>query len=145
MARGDHLKVKRMGGLYSHHGIDMGDGTVVHLSGEPFRAQGARVCRVSMDEFLLGAAPEIVSRGTAGVSGEEVAAAAEACLGSEGYDLLLNNCEHFVHFCNRGWRRSIQVERAIRGAAVVATGAAVVSATLLTALVRHRLRGRSLT
>jgi hypothetical protein len=24
MARGDHVKVKRMGGLYTHHGIDVG-------------------------------------------------------------------------------------------------------------------------
>ncbi|HRT20579.1 MAG TPA: lecithin retinol acyltransferase family protein, partial [Candidatus Hydrogenedentes bacterium] len=33
MARGDHIKVRRF--LYSHHGIDCGDGTVIHYTGSP--------------------------------------------------------------------------------------------------------------
>ncbi len=30
MARGDHIYVNRVGGVYSHHGIDCGDGSVIH-------------------------------------------------------------------------------------------------------------------
>ncbi len=44
MARGDHIRVYRT--LYWHHGIDAGDGTVIHLSGEPGRSRTARVQRV---------------------------------------------------------------------------------------------------
>lgn len=44
MARGDHVKVKRMGGLYTHHGIDLGDGRVIHYSGEVGRKKDAAVC-----------------------------------------------------------------------------------------------------
>ena len=35
MARGDHLYVDRMGGVYSHHGINCGDG---NFQPEPVRA-----------------------------------------------------------------------------------------------------------
>ena len=45
MSAGDHILVKRMGGAYQHHGIDMGDGTVIHFSGEPFHRAEAKVRR----------------------------------------------------------------------------------------------------
>jgi len=44
MAKGDHLFVSY--GIYTHHGIDIGDGTVVAFS----KTEGA-VCRVSFVEF----------------------------------------------------------------------------------------------
>ena len=54
MARGDHIRVRRWRGLYAHHGIDMGDGSVIHLAGEPLHARHAKVCRTNMDTFLRG-------------------------------------------------------------------------------------------
>ena len=77
MARGEHIKVKRCGGLYSHHGIDMGDGTVIHFSGEPLHRQNARICRVSLREFLAGGTLELVRHREAG---RTLAASAEAAL-----------------------------------------------------------------
>ena len=59
MAKGDQIKVFR--GLYWHHGIDIGDGTVVHRSGEPFRERDAIVKRSSMHEFCRGRTPITVS------------------------------------------------------------------------------------
>src|SRR5688572_11615891 len=124
MARGDHIKVRRRGGLYSHHGIDMGDGTVVHFSGEPFRRDEASICRVTMVEFLAGGRMDIVRhRGTV-LANDEVVAAAEAALARQKYCLWRNNCEHFATQCKTGRRRSRQVSRALYIAAGSA-GAAV--------------------
>ena len=74
MARGDHIKVRRCRGLYSHHGIDMGDGTVIHFSGEPCHRRDARVCRVRLEEFLAGGRLSIVRHHGVERSPEDVAA-----------------------------------------------------------------------
>jgi len=49
MACGDHIRARRFG--YWHHGIDCGDGTVIHYEGELFRAKDAKVRRVTWHEF----------------------------------------------------------------------------------------------
>jgi len=142
MARGDHIKVRRMGGLYSHHGIDMGDGTIIHFCGEPLRVEDARVCRVPMEEFLQGGEPIIVSYEGDEQCEEAVVAMAEAQLGRRGYDVVMNNCEHFVYHCKTGIRRSLQVERATKRIAGFALSAAVMSATAAGVLLRHKLQRR---
>jgi hypothetical protein len=52
MARGDHIYVQRLGGVYSHHGIDCGDGTVIHLTA--FRRGAPGVERIALDQFAEG-------------------------------------------------------------------------------------------
>lgn len=52
MARGDHIWVTRPLG-YTHHGIDCGDRTVIHFTGEPGKKSDASVSRTTMDEFAL--------------------------------------------------------------------------------------------
>jgi hypothetical protein len=49
MERGDHIFVRRYRGLYSHHGIDCGDGSVIHYSGEDWERPTVR--RSSAEEF----------------------------------------------------------------------------------------------
>lgn len=135
MARGDHIKVRRRSGLYSHHGIDMGDGTVIHFSGEPFRRDEASICRVTLAEFLAGGRLVVVRHRCTELAPDEVAAAAEAELARQKYCLWRNNCEHFATWCKTGRRRSRQVRRALHIAAGSA-GAAV--AVLLPLLVLRR-------
>lgn len=127
MARGDHIKVRRWHGLYSHHGIDMGDGTVIHFSGEPCRRADARVCRETLEVFLNGGRLSIVSHPDTHRSREEVASAAEACLHRQDYSLLRNNCEHFATWCRTGHGHSRQVRRALK----IAGGTAGASLALL--------------
>lgn len=135
MARGDHIKVRRRGGLYSHHGIDMGDGTVIHFNGEPFRRDEASICRVTMAEFLAGGRMVIVRhRGTV-LASEDVVTAAETALARQKYCLWRNNCEHFATACKTGRRHSRQVRRALHIAAG-STGAVV--AILLPLLTMRR-------
>lgn len=135
MARGDHIKVRRHNGIYSHHGIDMGDGTVIHFSGEPFRRKDARVCRVSLADFLAGGRLSIVEHRGPVRAPEDVAAAAEVCLSRQDYCLVRNNCEHLATWCKTGRSQSSQVRRVFR----MAGGAAGASlAVLLPMLVARR-------
>ena len=135
MARGDHIKVRRRGGLYSHHGIDMGDGTVIHFSGEPFRRDEATICRVTLAEFLAGGRMIVVRHRGAENAPDEVASAAEAALARQKYCLWRNNCEHFATACKTGRRRSRQVRRALH---IVAGSAGATLAVLLPLLVLRR-------
>ena len=49
MAIGEPFSVSH--GLYTHHGIDAGDGTVIHYSGELFAKVSASVSVPTMNEF----------------------------------------------------------------------------------------------
>ena len=52
MARGDHIYVQRLGGVYSHHGIDCGDGSVIHQTA--FRHGAPGVERITLEQFAEG-------------------------------------------------------------------------------------------
>jgi len=111
MARGDHIRVRRLG--YWHHGIDCGDGQVIHYAGEPWRWRHAAVCRIPFVEFARGRAVELVEYSVCDTI-EAVMRRAEGRLGETGYSLLMNNCEHFARWCKTGIQESAQVRRALR-------------------------------
>jgi len=125
MAVGDHIRVPRLGGLYYHHGIDVGDGRVIHFSGEPLHPARAVVCEVSMEEFLEGAQPEIVVHENA-LPPEETVRLARSRLGEKHYNLFFNNCEHFAWWCKTGKAQSRQVHKAARTVLQVAVASAAV-------------------
>jgi len=137
MAVGDHLAVSY--GIYTHHGIDIGDGTVVTFS----KNQGA-VCRVSFVEFSDGrdvwarkyaqcdSAPVVVSR-------------AIQCSGETGYDLFANNCEHFATWCKTGRRESAQVRAGLRQFASAATKCSAVVTTKALAKGSSKLGAKGMT
>lgn len=130
MARGDHLCVKRWKGLYTHHGIDMGDGTVVHFSGEPLRQRHARVVREPLEVFLGGAAPRIVTYRETVRTPAEVAEEALRLLNTQDYHLWRNNCEHFACYCKTGYKQSKQVKRVLAAASITAVSLATLLATV---------------
>lgn len=106
MAAADHLEVPRGHGLFMHHGIDLGDGTVVHY------LEGKQILRSSVEEFSLGEPLKIVPHADADPVGVTLRRAMGR-LGEERYNLLLNNCEHFAVWCKTGCHRSSQVEKAL--------------------------------
>lgn len=121
MARGDHLKVKRYG-LYEHHGIDLGDGRVVHF-GEPGKDPANKPIRITdMEEFRgNGYRIKVVPyKPGKALDPEESARIALAAVGRKGYNLAFNNCEHFATFCKTGRKNSRQVWRAALGMSTVA-------------------------
>lgn len=133
MGRGDHIYVNYS--VYSHHGIDCGDGTVIH-----YRKINATISRTSWDEFANEKdvflkeydkcdPPDVVIR------------RAESRLGEKIYDVGSNNCEHFATWCKTGIHTSEQVNNAVvQGAAAgsvaglsaagITSGLAAVGATV---------------
>ena len=109
MARSDQIYVMRplvgINGVYQHHGIDYGDGTVIH-----YRKMGdeAGVERTSLETFSWGNPIHPVYH--AQVDPDHVVMArAESRLGERQYDLFFNNCEHFATWCKTGRRESAQL------------------------------------
>lgn len=107
MARGDHLYVRR-GRRYTHHGIDCGDGTVIAYVGP--RGTVRYVGRTSLESFARGARVRVRDHADR-LSPDETVHRAESRLGSVGYSLVRNNCEHFATWCCTGRKASAQVRR----------------------------------
>ena len=109
MAQGDHLIVRHA--TYTHHAIDLGDGFVVHYGRGLHDKSQARVEKVLHEVFNRG---KSVATGTspARYSPNQIVQRALSRLGESEYDLLDNNCEHFVNWCRRGVAESSQVQQA---------------------------------
>jgi hypothetical protein len=105
LAAADHLQVPRQHGLFNHHGIDLGDGTVAHY------LEGREILRSSQSEFSRGLTITTVDYPAESCSPtEETLQRARGRLGEQNYNLLFNNCEHFAYWCKTGRHRSNQVE-----------------------------------
>ncbi|WP_226643003.1 lecithin retinol acyltransferase family protein [Mesobacillus subterraneus] len=97
-SRGDHLYVNRWLGLdYSHHGLYLGRGNVIHYSQFEVRID-------SLEDFAQGGNVHLMDSDLI-YTIETVIRRAKSKLGEEEYDLLFNNCEHFVNWCRNGERR----------------------------------------
>lgn len=103
---GSHLVTERFG--YTHHGIYVGNDTVVHYLNE----EG--ITTASLEEFSLGHNVWVRSHCNARYSGEECAERAWSRVGEDNYNLVFNNCEHFANWCATGEARSEQVENAVK-------------------------------
>jgi hypothetical protein len=105
LASADHLKVPRQHGLFVHHGIDLGDGTVAHY------LEGRQILRSNLQDFSLGQPVSTVPYPPGSCSPPGVSVhRALGRLGEQRYNLIFNNCEHFAHWCKTGRHRSAQVE-----------------------------------
>ena len=106
---GAHLTTSRRG--YTHHGVYVGDGRVVHYSGLSGSWQCGPVEEVSLARFSAGRELRTVVHPTSVFSQEEIVRRARSRLGENDYRLLTNNCEHFCNWCSTGVSHSRQVER----------------------------------
>ncbi len=103
MAAADHLQVPRQHGLFNHHGIDLGDGTVAHY------LEGREILRSSVEEFSQGQPLSVIGHANASPAGVTLRRAISR-IGEQNYNLLFNNCEHFATWCKTGRHRSGQIE-----------------------------------
>lgn len=107
MARGDQIYSMRevMSIPYEHHGIDRGDGSVIHYS-----KQGEAVIkRTTLESFARGGVVKVKPQPTAFIP-SLVIERAESRLGEREYDLFFNNCEHFANWCKTGKSESYQLK-----------------------------------
>jgi hypothetical protein len=111
-----HLVSQRR--FYSHHGIYVGNGRVIHYAGFVRGLRRGPVEEVSLEQFARGRSI-CVRSDTPRFEQGEVAARARSRLGECSYRFLTNNCEHFCAWALRGESRSRQVERLCAPARVV--------------------------
>lgn len=119
---GDHIRVKRMGGIYTHHGIYVSDNEVIHFTGTDddsiMDSSKNRVISSDLQFFLKGGELEVKEYTDEEFQDlyapDQIVAYARSCLGDGGYNLLFNNCEHFANVCTLGRFRSHQVERLLQ-------------------------------
>ncbi|AFZ42646.1 PspA/IM30 family protein [Halothece sp. PCC 7418] len=109
MARGDQIYILEpfvnFQGMYEHHGIDCGDGSVIHL-----RKYNETITRTSFGEFTKSQKVYVKHYPLAFVP-DAVVHRAESRLGEKArYNLLFNNCEHFATWCKLGHSHSQQVK-----------------------------------
>jgi len=107
MARGDQIYAYReiVGIPYEHHGIDCGDGSVIHYS----KSGEAQIRRTSREAFAHGSAIYTKNVSTAFIP-EFVVERAESRIGERQYDLFFNNCEHFADWCKTGGGKCTQLD-----------------------------------
>ena len=106
MAAADHLQVPRQHGLFHHHGIDLGDGTVAHY------LEGREILRSSTDDFSQGQPLTVIAHADASPTRVTLQRAMSR-IGEQNYNLLFNNCEHFATWCKTGRHRSGQIDSAL--------------------------------
>ncbi len=108
MARGDQIYVYRkffdLEGVYEHHGIDCGDGSVIHYR----KLETAEVQRTTWETFTQGN-PIFLRQYPHSFVADVVVSRAESRLGERKYNLLFNNCEHFAAWCKIGINQSNQI------------------------------------
>lgn len=123
MAKGDHLYVHYPG--FTHHGIDLGDGTVIDYGGKRTRRMTVR----------RGWRGDFVARGRCFVKyyplgmalhPDETIELAWERLRERDYNLFDNNCEHFAYWCKTGDHWSPQADN-LKGILLVGAAVAVIA------------------
>ena len=110
MARGDRIYVYRefinLDGAYKHYGIDCGNGNVIH-----YRKPSETIERTTISTFSRGNQIHLKQEHPAQFCflPDIVVHRAESRLGERKYNLLFNNCEHFVSWCKTGISESKQI------------------------------------
>lgn len=126
---GIHLKVKRAG--YTHHGVYVGNGNVVHYSGFAEIFKKGKIELTSIDDFM-GDAEDLYRvqypENCAIYSDDEICERALSRLSENNYNLVTNNCEHFATWCITGIERSEQVENVQKMTTTIVVSANVVKA-----------------
>lgn len=107
--KGDQLLVYRklwnIDRVYQHHGIDCGDGTVIH-----YRKPSEIIERTSFATFSRGSAVSVKQYiKNFCYLPDVVVSRAESRLGEADYSLFANNCEHFATWCKTGISDSKQI------------------------------------
>ncbi len=105
---GAHLVTPR--GWYSHHGVYVGEGRVVHYAGFSRAFHRGPIEETSLECFANQFDLRVQPHAAPAFSPEEIVRRAKARIGEDRYGVLSNNCEHFSEWCIRGRARSSQVE-----------------------------------
>lgn len=129
MILGDHLVADR--GAYTHHGLYVGKGRVIHYSGLSQDLAAGPVTETSLEAFSGGWEVRVRRSPGRAFGRKESVRRARSRLGEAAYRLSGNNCEHFVAWCIYGVYRSRQVDTVVAGAGPAQVGMVGLGATSL--------------
>jgi hypothetical protein len=125
--------------LYDHHGIYVGSETIIHFSGMANSLSKGPIQETSIDEFRDGHPCFVLQHRNPKFSGDEAAQRARRTLEKPSdYNLVFNNCEHFVNWCIEDKTVSFQSRWAGVLPAFAAGGGVVGIALTLYQWRRHR-------
>ncbi len=110
---GSHLISPRMNGAYTHHGIYVGDKEVIHYAGLSEGLNTAPVEKTSLSKFLDGNKYTIREHPYTKFSAGEIIKRAYSRLEEDNYNVIFNNCEHFVNWCIYDISRSEQISQRV--------------------------------
>jgi hypothetical protein len=132
---GTHLVTPRIGfgklRLYDHHGIFVECEKVIHFSGMANSLSKGPIEETSIDEFRDGHPCFVLRHRKPKFSRDEAAKRAREALEKPSrYNLMFNNCEHFVNWCIEGKLISSQSDLASVLVAFVTGGGVTGSAAL---------------
>lgn len=116
---GDHLWIQCFG--YTHHGIASGPNSVIHYRGKSGVYEDGRIAETSLYDFSDGATIYTEEHPDRRHNRRESVERARERIGETEYNLVFNNCEHFVSWCIDGEHSSAQVNDAARKGADGAT------------------------
>lgn len=111
-----HLCTPRFG--YYHHGLYIGDGKVIHYSGLADGLRAGPVEIIQLKDFQKSGSNnkgfEIIPHPGTKLNTDSIIKNAYSRLHESNYNLLSNNCEHFVHECIYGFKKSKQVSNVLK-------------------------------
>lgn len=107
---GDHLVSGRMG--YEHHGLYIGSEKVIHYAGLSAGMNKGSIEVTSLKEFAQGNSVRTKSSYFSRYTPSERVARAYSRVGEDEYNILTNNCEHFVCWCFYNLKISNQINSA---------------------------------
>ena len=133
---GDHICVRRTRRFYTHHGIYVGDGKVIHVTGSIREKIDPEVRETDLSRFLKGGTLKRWKHEQR-LPASETVRIAKRHISDKSYSMIWNNCEHFASYCATGKRKSKQVRRVMGGLSTVVGGVvAVVAARLVSSMLR---------
>lgn len=106
---GDHLVTPRLG--FTHHAIYVGDQRVIQYSGFIDGFSKKPVSITSLERFDNGFGFWVEEPRVRSFSPEESVERAFSRLGENEYNIIFNNCEHFVNWCISGMHSSAQIKK----------------------------------
>jgi Lecithin retinol acyltransferase len=111
MQYGDHLVTPRVG--YTHHGIYIGNGKVIHYGGIGKKKLGGSIRVSTLQEFSQGHGYRVKKHWFRRYSPHQTVERAYSRMRENKYNVLLNNCEQFVTWCLFGVCSSSQINRIV--------------------------------
>lgn len=100
-----------MGYKYDHYGIYIGNNNVIHYISTTGKVEDAKIQETSMSPYFKDGKFFVLDlRDSSKLTVEESVKRAKERIGEKSYDLLQNNCEHFVFWCKTNSSKSYQID-----------------------------------